>query len=107
MAILIKGMKMPKNCHECRFCIQEADTDLGVCADCCVTWKHWEAYSTRPDWCPLVVVPDERIETSSIALGSKGVKLFYKCGKCGYPADRYDKFCCNCGRKFINAGFDR
>ena len=59
MSVIVMGMEMPENCHECRLCAQEADTEFGVCAYCGATAKQWEAYSYRPDWCPLRPLPEK------------------------------------------------
>ncbi len=56
MSLLIKGMKMPKNCTICRFCVPEADPEHGEM--CMATGKYMPPCST--DWlddCPLVEVP--------------------------------------------------
>lgn len=61
MSVLIKGMKMPKNCEECDFChwsnlhqtgrCDRCD-DEPVCADFGTDYKR-----TRARFCPLVEVP--------------------------------------------------
>ena len=53
MSILIKGMKMPRDCEECRF--SEVIDGLG----CMVTHylilrRHGQ---DKPKWCPLIEVP--------------------------------------------------
>lgn len=56
MSVLIKGMKMPKNCTICRFCVPEADPENGEM--CMATGKYVPPCSTeRRDDCPLVEVP--------------------------------------------------
>ena len=56
MSILIKGMKMPKNCTICRFCAPEADPENGEM--CMATGRFVPPCSTeRRDDCPLVEVP--------------------------------------------------
>lgn len=61
MSILIKGMEMPKNCDECRFCVN-GFTDDAPMYECAV--QSYENVSVlvegggkpfdfRPDWCPL------------------------------------------------------
>ena len=56
MSVLIKGMKMPKNCMICRFCVPEADPENGEM--CMATGKYVPPCSTeRRDDCPLVEVP--------------------------------------------------
>lgn len=66
MAILIKGMKMPENCDRCKL-VRYFGMAGGIE---CLAKKEWPATSyanedfresgTRPDWCPLVEVPDEQ-----------------------------------------------
>ena len=48
MSVIVKNMKMPRHCLECRMYVE--------CASYCKGWRHYEAgmESKRPDWCPLV-----------------------------------------------------
>lgn len=56
MSLLIKGMKMPKNCTICRFCVPEADPENGEM--CMATGKYVPPCNTdRLENCPLVEVP--------------------------------------------------
>ena len=56
MSVLIKGIKMPKNCTICRFCAPEADPENGEM--CMATGKYVPPCSTeRLEECPLVEVP--------------------------------------------------
>ena len=56
MSILIKGMKMPKNCMLCSFCVEEADPANGEM--CLVTGKLMPPCNhERLDDCPLIEVP--------------------------------------------------
>lgn len=56
MSVLIKGMKMPKNCTICRFCVPEADPGDGEM--CMATGRFMPPCSTeRLEECPLVEVP--------------------------------------------------
>lgn len=56
MSVLIKGVKMPKNCTICRFCVPEADPGDGEM--CMATGRFMPPCSTeRLDECPLVEVP--------------------------------------------------
>lgn len=58
MSILIKGMEMPKRCEDCP-CMCEVDTVYQTACGCKLTMKIREIDNdTRPDWCPLVPVPD-------------------------------------------------
>ena len=66
MSILIKGMEMPENCDRCKL-VRYFGMAGGIE---CLAKKKWPATSyanedfresgTRPDWCPLVEVPDEQ-----------------------------------------------
>ena len=53
MSILIRDMKMPENCGECRFMVDgwcyAMSNDYGVRQDSMIR---------KPDWCPLEEVPD-------------------------------------------------
>lgn len=56
MSVLIKGIKMPKNCTICRFCAPEADPENGEM--CMATGKYVPPCSTeRLEECPLVEIP--------------------------------------------------
>lgn len=53
MSILIKGMEMPRDCEECRFC--EVIDGLGCMAThYLILRRHGQ---DKPNWCPLVAVP--------------------------------------------------
>ena len=60
MSILIEGMEMPKSCDSCRIMVFE-DTN---CVDelycgCPIVFKaHPQGVDHRPDYCPLVYVPE-------------------------------------------------
>lgn len=56
MAILIKGMEMPENCAVC-CCSNELYERCGV-NDGMLYFANW--YEARPDWCPLVEVPEPK-----------------------------------------------
>lgn len=56
--IYIKGMKMPDRCFACPMC----DTDCcGVSKGSYIEYREVDvdtAIDHRPDWCPLIPVPD-------------------------------------------------
>jgi hypothetical protein len=57
MGVYIKGMRMPKDCRECRFQDYVFTTGVTWCgANCVVLARNFEAikFDGRPDWCPLV-----------------------------------------------------
>lgn len=47
MGVLMRGVKMPKNCEECNF--------KGECHN---YWDKFREAYTRPSWCPLVEIAD-------------------------------------------------
>ena len=54
MSVLIKGMKMPKNCGECNF-----DSPSGYCRAMPHDFSgttNWECEG-KPSWCPLIELP--------------------------------------------------
>ena len=61
MSILIKGMKMPKNCDECRIMTYEDTNCISVhelfCGCPIVFRAHPQHEEHRPDYCPLVSIP--------------------------------------------------
>jgi len=54
MSILIKGMKMPKNCYDCEF-RQSGYPDW---CDLSITCRDVYNTSIRQKWCPLIELPD-------------------------------------------------
>ena len=63
MSIIIKGMDMPKSCRECLMRVR--CSDCVCCNDYCVFepeeaegWHCDEVPQTRPNWCPLVELPN-------------------------------------------------
>ena len=60
MGVYIKGMKMPKNCWDCPFCLDFDFLDPYECAACMHDFEDGlDMYEhSRPDWCPLIPVPD-------------------------------------------------
>ena len=57
MSIIVKGMKMPKCCRECMI----IRVDLKCYCGKTVGQKEWKS-ETRPEWCPLVALPDKHGE---------------------------------------------
>ena len=53
MSVLIKGMKMPDNCESCAF-----ESGFGFCLAKSDNFCGYTNYRKRPDWCPLVEVPE-------------------------------------------------
>jgi len=54
--LLIKGMEMPKSCEACPCKTADAFGGLGCQATGYIPLR--KANQDRPDWCPLVLVPD-------------------------------------------------
>lgn len=53
MSVLIKGMKMPQNCSECKLLCNE-NFEIW----CCLTDREDVFLDATPDWCPLVEVSE-------------------------------------------------
>lgn len=59
MDILIRGMKIPKNCDECRIMVFE-DTNCApelYCGCPIVFQAHPQGVDNRPNYCPLTPIP--------------------------------------------------
>lgn len=65
-SILIRGAKIPKNCAECRFCVNGFTDDAPMYECACQSYDnvsvlvddHGKPFDFRPDWCPLVEVKE-------------------------------------------------
>ena len=56
--ILISGMEMPERCEDCILCHQYETVTVVACG-CKVNMRTRELDCvTRPDWCPLIEVPN-------------------------------------------------
>ena len=53
MSILIKGMKMPKNCDKCIL-----SSSMAMRCDATKKSLVTDTYPKRPSWCPLVKAPE-------------------------------------------------
>ena len=68
MSVIVKGMKMPENCDKCKL-VRYFGMAGGIE---CLAKKEWPATSyadekfreigVRPDWCPLVGLPEKHGE---------------------------------------------
>ena len=65
MSVLIKDIRIPESCSECRFCVN-GFTDNAPMYECaCQSYdnvivlvdKEGQPFGFRPDWCPLIEVP--------------------------------------------------
>ena len=58
MSVIVKGMKMPKDCRECRLQDYSFTTGVTWCgANWAVLARNFEPinfFDGRPEWCPLV-----------------------------------------------------
>ena len=117
--IVINDFKMPKNCKECPFLLDD---------DACYAvnkpnskflplvcngstdeypvnkFPYWEK---RVDWCPLEEVPDEEPKKAQWeyypALYAYGVP-HYKCSLCGHQVQYRTPFCPGCGSEMRGEG---
>ena len=53
MSVLVKGMSIPDNCESCAF-----ETGFGFCLAKSDNFCGYTNYRKRPEWCPLVEVPE-------------------------------------------------
>lgn len=53
MSVIVKGMEMPKNCHECPVATS------GKYCRIKQTYTTFTILPIRPDHCPLVALPDK------------------------------------------------
>lgn len=58
MSVIIKGMRMPHHCLDCPL-IVAVDHSIPICPFFARTRKKISIEPKRPDWCPLVEIPDE------------------------------------------------
>ena len=63
MAIYIKGMKIPKNCGECKFHRPLYHTQF-----CMILDKNCSPWKEQKRWCPLVEVPELSAEAEEAVL---------------------------------------
>ena len=54
MSVLIRGMKMPQNCSECKMLCNE-NFEIW----CCLTDREDVFLDAIPDWCPLAELPEK------------------------------------------------
>lgn len=65
MSVLVRGMKMPKNCAECRFCVNGFTDEAPMYECACQSYdnvsvlveKDGQPFDFRPEWCPLIELP--------------------------------------------------
>lgn len=59
MDILIKGMKMPKNCDECRIMVfEDTNCEPELYCGCPIVFQaHPQGVGNRPNYCPLIPIP--------------------------------------------------
>lgn len=73
MSVIVKGMKIPKNCDECFF-IERGYPDWCSLPQIPNGEDEIDDTKKRPDWCPLIALPkkhgrliDERVAYDKIA----------------------------------------
>lgn len=107
MSVLIH-MEMPDNCFHCSFCRNDLSSPSRLYVDCTATdstiiecdyedseeaWR--KLHDGRPEWCPLVELPDGHWISESGKIP--------KCSVCGNYSDDADtgnaKFCPFCGAR--------
>ena len=85
MSVLVKGMSIPDNCESCAF-----ETGFGFCLAKSDNFCGYTNYRKRPEWCPLVEVPephgrliDEAIVLEMIrkSMGIKDLSFLYHAEK--------------------------
>ena len=85
MDILIRGMKIPKNCDECRIMVFE-DTNCApeLYCGCPIVFKaHPQGVDHRPDYCPLIPVPEhgrlidaDALDMNYLRIRDDGMKIY-------------------------------
>ena len=107
MSVLIKGMEMPKSCDECRIMVFE-DTNCvsELFCGCPIVFEaHPQGVGHRPDYCPLIEVPEDvqHVKHGKWIWDDEG----YHCSECFFHA--YDNsfeimqgiwnYCPHCGAR--------
>jgi hypothetical protein len=65
MSVLIKGIRIPESCAECRFCVNGFTDDAPMYECACQSYdnvsvlveKDGQPFDFRPEWCPLIELP--------------------------------------------------
>lgn len=63
--VLMRGIEIPKNCAECRFCVNGFTDDAPMYECACQSYdnvsvlveKDGQPFDFRPEWCPLIELP--------------------------------------------------
>ena len=95
MSVLIKGMEMPTRCAVCVLC------DLRYGTKCKITkMSYYDSegyprggYNDRPDWCPLVEIPEphgDLINRDALLEMVKDVNTDYYCEVLGVTVEDID-----------------
>ena len=60
MGVYIKGIEMPKNCDGCRImALEDTNCEAELYCGCPIVFKaHPQGVDHRPDYCPLIPVPE-------------------------------------------------
>ena len=81
--VMIRGMEMPKNCAECRFCVNGFTDEAPMYECACESYENvsvlvddnGQPFDFRPEWCPLIELPPHgRLidAETKITIGIKG-----------------------------------
>jgi hypothetical protein len=65
MSVLIKDIRIPESCAECRFCVNGFTDDAPMYECACQSYdnvsvlvdKDGQPFDFRPEWCPLIELP--------------------------------------------------
>lgn len=82
MSVVVMGMEMPKDCWNC------VVSSFGCCN---VTGRIWDTLAKRPDWCPLVELPEKhgRLIDGDALRG----KMYYDAFETDSEMQRWDSGC--------------
>ena len=96
MSILIKDIEMPAGCHECILYEHQKYTGLPFCK--AVGKRLVDDYKTRsydgkPDWCPLVELPETHGDLIDRDAMKKDYRMGNDCNKCetNWKSCQYDQ----------------
>ena len=81
MSVLVKGMKMPENCEACEYQTKGACFASGVNKGT-ITIRRMD--KERPDWCPLVELPEKHGDLIDRKALNDAVLKWLPHDPCGY-----------------------
>lgn len=86
MSVLIKGMEMPKNCHECRL----YEGDIYYCSAADKEIDILDSSEGKCQFCPLVPVPQHGRLIDADALRAK---MYHEAFETDTPMQKWDNGC--------------